>query len=129
MSNIPKWAQDLLINACIFLQNKEYKADLPIIIWRHGTNQLSSGNASKERIVITAGRNRTDQRLVLLHEYAHTLPETNHHDAAFWDIAWILYREFKVPIRYALNRERGYRKEAIKAYHRSKCNTIKRGIT
>ena len=72
------------------------------------------------RIVITAGTDRKDQKLVLLHELAHWLsPKNEGHGPAFWDKTWELFRRYNVPIRYAKKREGNYRKGAIAAYKRS----------
>lgn len=42
----PKWAQDLTVNAILFLQSKGLDAELPELHWRHGASQQSSGHAS-----------------------------------------------------------------------------------
>ena len=140
----PKWAQELLIDACIYLGID----DLPALDWRHGRRRCSSGRCyGKSRILVTAGTDRTDAKMVLLHELAHaaTPPEIREvklsgkwmrpdgtpwenptatqqvsHGDAFWDTAWRLYRWAKLPIRYCLQRETDYRKGAAVAYRRSK---------
>ena len=147
---IPNWAQNLTLEAILYLQAKGYKAELPDINWRHGSASYSSGHATnKEKITITAGKNRLDQKLVLLHEIAHTATDNEikywnierakkagwHfekepiepiiikqvcHTDKFWDTAWDLYRQFGLPIRYCLNREKGYRKGAVTAYRRNR---------
>jgi len=72
------------------------------------------------RIVITAGTDRKDQKLVLLHELAHWLSSRKeNHGPIFWDKAWELFRRYNVPIQYAKKRSGDYRKEAIAAYKRS----------
>ena len=71
-------------------------------------------------IIITAGTDHKDQKLVLLHELAHWLsPKNEGHGPAFWDKTWELFRRYNVPIRYAKKREGNYRKGAIAAYKRS----------
>lgn len=72
-------------------------------------------------ITITAGKSRVDQKLVLLHEIAHLIgsKEREGHSPRFWDIAWDLYRTFKVPINYAKKREYSYKQEAKAAYRRN----------
>ncbi len=73
----PQWAQELTISAILYLEAKGYKADLPILTWRHGSGQHSSGHASwnSRTITVTAGKLRVDQKLVLLHEITHTVTE------------------------------------------------------
>ena len=117
----PRWAQDLVLQVWL----DEGRDELPEIVWRRGgwRRILSAGNTwhDGQRITITAAPgNRIDQKLVLLHELAHVLTPGAHHGPGFWDKAWQLYRRYKVPIRYALRREQGYRKEAAVAYRRNR---------
>lgn len=118
---VPQWAQELTINALIHAGCD----DVPNITWRRCNRWDSSGvcNTTKREdgIVINAGRDRTDQKLVLLHELAHWIrPPKEHHSPEFWDLAWELFRWAKLPVRYCLQRERTYRKGAVLAYKRSK---------
>ena len=78
----------------------------------------SSGYATAFRIHVTAGTDRTDQKLVLLHELAHWLTPKDHHSPRFWDKAWELFRRYGVPLRYAKVREGNYRKGALVAASR-----------
>jgi predicted metal-dependent hydrolase len=133
---IPNWVNLLLEQVA-----KEYpRMILPNIIWRHYHNKYipskvvgqysrvknlseqSSGHCNYSKgITITAGRLRKDQKLVLLHELAHwILPAGENHSKDFWDLAFEIYRKFKVPMYYALNREKDYRKEAVMAYRRNR---------
>ena len=118
---MPMWAQDLVIEVAI----DEGRDDLPDVTWRHSkVNAWSSGttyNAAPRRIVVTAGKVRKDQKIVLLHELAHwLLPVSEHHGTTFWDKVWELFRRYEVPIMYAKTREGNYRKGAIAAYRRSR---------
>ena len=114
---MPKWAQDLVIQVCL----KYDKEDLPEIVWHQAEKLQSSGRAwyDKNKIVITAGHNRIDQKLVLLHELSHLLVR-GHHSAHFWDVAWELYRWARLPILATKKREGEYRKGALLAYSRSR---------
>lgn len=144
----PKTMQELILNAYLYLETKGYKVDLPEITWRKSSyHNLSSGHAhGKTHITVTAGSNRIDQKLVILHEIAHTVTEPKNgymntsekslkrfaftnikqgtkiiskqycHTDEFWKIAFDLYRHFKLPIRYCINREKNYRKNAINGY-------------
>lgn len=133
---IPNWVNDLVKQVV-----EEYrKPFLPLIVWRrsHGKKEwnakysmyekkekrrTSSGvtYCKENKIVITAGKLRKDQKLVLLHELAHwLLPDGEHHGKAFWDLAFELYRKYKVPMYYALNSEKNYRKGAALAYRRNR---------
>ena len=117
---IPQWAQELTLKALIHCTVD----DVPVIRWRRSQGQTSSGTCFRDKklgFVVTAGRNRTDAKLVLLHELAHWLrPAGECHGDAFWDLAWNLYRWAKLPVRYCLSREKNYRKGAVLAYKRSK---------
>lgn len=133
---IPNWASDLVNQV-----SAEYRKPLlPNVIWRRrhskkewnekyqmwekrNKSNYSSGTTYSEenKIVVTAGSSRKDQKLVLLHELAHWLmPADENHGKAFWDLAFDLYRKYKVPMYYALNREKNYRQEAKFAYRRNR---------
>ena len=138
MAKIPKWANELTGEVC-----KEYQHPFPEITWRrlHGKHypqenwngetlnihkpkpMWSSGHAypTKNRIVVSAGKSRKDQKIVLLHELVHLLvPNKEHHGERFWQMAWELYRKYKVPINYAKKREYSYRKMARKVFLKEK---------
>ena len=119
---IPQNIQELTINACIYLESKGYKFNMPDIRWRHGTSKYSSGTCYVgDHITITGGKLLIDRKMVLLHELAHwILPITEHHSEKFWDIAWDLYRRFKIPINHAKHREFKYKKTAIVSYRKNK---------
>lgn len=92
----------------------------PQIVWRKHRGKAglrsSSGlySGSLNRITIRAGSSREDQKLVLLHELAHHLaPAKAHHGAAFWRIAWSLYKRYRMTA-FALARELPYRVAASK---------------
>ena len=114
----PKWAQNLMLEALIYLESKGFKVSIPELKWRHGFNSGSYCPQSN-RIVVSAGK-RQGAKLTLLHEIAHSVTPGSHHNDCFWDITWDLYKYFKLPIRYCLKREGNYREGAIKAYKRSK---------
>lgn len=151
----PKTMQDLAINAYVYLESKGFKIELPELIWRKSSyHTLSSGHAQgKAKIVVTAGKDRLDQKLVVLHEIAHTVTESKivymdtsekgllkrfayttikpgskiiskryYHTDDFWQIAFDLYRQFRLPMRYCVNREKDYRKNAIKVYRANRSN-------
>lgn len=123
MARTPKWVTDLVTAVCL----DEHRAEEPEVCWRRARYRLSSGSYYKPtacrpaRVVVTAGRDRRDQKLVLLHELAHWLtPAGEHHSARFWDTAWRLYRRYRVSLRYALKHEGAYRTSAAAAYRRTK---------
>lgn len=119
----PKWAENLYLEALTYLESKGFNPPIAPLSWRHGSYNLSSGHCKWDGkgITITAGKNRLDQKLVLLHETAHLIGNKHeHHSPRFWDIAWDLYRTFKIPINYVKKREYSYKKEAIAAYKRNR---------
>lgn len=134
--NTPKWAQDLILDAMLYLESKGIQGELPDVKWRQShtawnfkanrpaLRKVSSGVCHTRHITIVQGKDRTDTKLVILHELAHwVLPDKGGHEGhtpKFWDIAWMLYREFKLPVRYCLTREQNYRKGAVVAYRKSK---------
>ncbi len=124
--NTPKWAQDLILDAILYIQSATpLTPELPDINWRHAKDRRnSSGICHPRNITIVKGSNRVDAKLVILHELAHwALPEGSGHEGhtpRFWDLAWQLFREFKLPIRHCKKRESEYRKGSLVAYHRSR---------
>ena len=123
MVDPPQWAQDLTLRVAL----DEDRDTLPAITWRRSRwSDMSSGHSKNEEdaITITAGKDRKDQKLVLLHELAHWLmPKNESHSPAFWDKTWQLFRRYGVPMRYARQREGAYRKGAVAAYHRQRRDT------
>ena len=123
---VPLWAQDLAIRVAV----DEGRDDLPDLRWRRSRGHtFSSGKAfyATGRVVITAGTDRRDQKLVVLHELAHWLLKEGH-TSRFWDKAWEFYRRYKVPILYAKQREGIYRKGALVAYRRSVKPELRQGV-
>mgnify|MGYP001575746520 CR=1 FL=1 len=134
----PNWAQDLILNAILYLQSKGFQCDLPVVKWYNAPKtrwgwrrdkptkrKSSTGICYRNYISIRYGTDRRDCKLVLLHELAHwALPlgsETHEgHTDRFWDLAFDLYREFGLPLRVCLKRERNYRKGSIRAYRKLK---------
>lgn len=125
--NTPRWAQDLTINAILYLHSSGRNAELPDIKWRRAQRLSSSGVTYPDHIRIVAGTSRIDCKMIILHELVHwifPLKSEGHiyghegHTPRFWDLAWELYRWAKLPVRYCLNREAEYRKGAVLAYRR-----------
>ena len=123
MINHPVWAQDLLLNALSWAEEKGYKAEIPNLVWRR-CNKFGSGGHARQVypvcITMNAGKDHTEQKIVLLHELAHILNPNEGHTAKFWDTAWELFRWAKLPIRVCKIREGNYKKGALLAYDRSK---------
>lgn len=104
MATPPAWATRLATKVA-----KEHASRRPPTIeWRQSrVKHYTSGRAwpGRDRIVITAGIDRRDQKLVLLHEMAHWLAGPNEdHGPEFWDLAYMLYTEHGV-YRLGLARE------------------------
>jgi hypothetical protein len=117
----PKWAQELSERALQYLGDKQHIIFIrPPIKWRHRPHYQSTGTCYEEFIVITAGTERKDCKLVLLHELAHWVHPEEHHSAAFWDTCLDLFQWAKLPVRYCKKREGEYMKGSIAAYHRAK---------
>lgn len=117
----PKWAIDLASKVA----QDEGRPQPPLVKWRRlkfWSPEHSSGTSytTENKIVITAGKSYKDQKLVLLHELAHWLCDTNeHHSDRFWDKAFGLYRRYNIPMKYALQREGNYKERAKQAYRRN----------
>ena len=147
MAAPPKWAQDLVLRVALdegredipeltwhrrsvryrprAPHMREWMTERPDLQARMDRQaaRLAEGSSGRawndgSRVHVTAGTDRTDQKLVLLHELAHWLTPKEHHSGRFWDTAWRLYRRYGVPIRYAKLREGAYRKGALVAASR-----------
>jgi hypothetical protein len=110
MADAPAWARALVLEVCA-----EAHAPTPRLAWRVRHRPTSSGVTRRHAssISVVAGTDQMDQRLTLLHELAHWLAPVGrrrrgrvaHHDRAFYDIAFALYRRHGVPAAFALSAE------------------------
>ncbi len=77
----------------------------------------SSGRAmlTRRRIAITAGTERDEQQIVLLHEIAHIVSDDHTHGDGFYRVAWSIYLRYlpNIPRKRLLQVEGSYRKEAL----------------
>lgn len=112
----PAWAAKLLADVwAAYAPN----TPVPTLRWRRRAGFGSSGRSwpRMRHIVVTAGRDRHDARIVLLHEVAHCLrglwPHGSRagHDDLYWVLAWLLYSRFRGPVRMqeVVLREDSYR--------------------
>jgi hypothetical protein len=115
----PAWAERIVKDVA-----RSRRRRPPPLRWRRVRKLRSAGSADVQPdrdasvVSIAAGRDSTDQRLVLCHELAHWLGSPDDgHTMAFWLRAWGLYRRYRVPIHYALAREGAY-EGAVQAYGR-----------
>jgi hypothetical protein len=107
MAEAPDWARALVLLVC-----SEADARLPRLSWRLRDRPTSSGvtRRSARSISLVAGSDPLDRRLTLLHELAHWLApappsrrsRARHHGAAFYAIAFPLYRRHGIPDAAAL---------------------------
>jgi len=118
-NKMPQWVQNLMIDALVYWESKGNQVSIPVVQVRHRSRFYSSGTTYTKinKIVLTLGKDRTDARLIVLHELAHTLATAmEHHSDLFWSIAWDLYKWAKLPMRYALSRESNYMKGSKRVY-------------
>ncbi len=126
--NPPKWAQEMTLKALLWWEAQGNKAPIFRLDWGRRSADYSSGVSwdREKKIFVRQGTSRLDARLVLLHEVAHQLQPrlkryaSRSHTSQFWSTAWALYRYFKLPIRYCLDREGDYKVGAVVAYHKGK---------
>jgi hypothetical protein len=107
MAEAPAWAHALVATVCA-----DASAASPRLGWRHRQRPTSSGVTRRRdgSISLVAGSDPLDQRLTLLHELAHWIAPTPprrrrriaHHDAAFYTVAFRLYRRHGIPDAAAL---------------------------
>lgn len=104
----PKWAVDLIEEI-----NKHERRKVYNLQWsRSRVHQHTSGKAWGFTVRVVAGSDRTDQRVVLLHEVAHVVAGCHHHhDREMYRVAWRLWRTYAktVPVKYIFDREGTYR--------------------
>lgn len=92
--NAPEWALTLRdkvweIEGCT-------KRPLPTFSWRPRKGLGSSGSTSYIdpcRIIIRAGTDLLEQRIIVVHELSHAVVAGVHNNE-FWDCAWRLYARF-----------------------------------
>jgi len=89
----PAWATVIIKEVC-----EEYNRNLPTMNWRQRAEYHTTGSTHYkiERIAITLGTDEQDHRLVLLHELAHYLNQSNRrgHTKEFWAIYESLIRKY-----------------------------------
>ncbi|HEY7525362.1 MAG TPA: hypothetical protein VIA82_00800 [Candidatus Limnocylindria bacterium] len=111
MAEAPAWARALVLAVCA-----EADTTLPRVTWRRADRPTSSGVTRRHAsaISVVAGTDPMDQRLTLLHELAHWLApvarhrghrRVAHHNRAFYDVAFALYRRHGVPDAFAVSAE------------------------
>jgi hypothetical protein len=94
---------------------KDYPKDFPEILCRRARGmRYSSGTyySAKNTIRLRLGRSPNDKKLILLHEFAHSLNRQESHSRRFWETAFDLYKKYGVDLRYARRREKRYKVEA-----------------
>lgn len=114
----PKWAEKIIGEVC-----DRHGIPQPVVIWRRRQANYSTGRAWHSyglgcwngRIVITAGKERADAKMTLLHELAHIIaPKGEHHSKEFYTIAFRLYRMYKLPMNKCKRREYAYKPRGAK---------------
>jgi hypothetical protein len=98
----PDWARAIVATVCA-----DASVAPPQVTWRRRSRPTSSGvtRRSDAAISVVAGSDELDQRLTLLHELAHWVGpaprrrrrRVAHHDAAFYALAFSLYRLHGIP--------------------------------
>jgi hypothetical protein len=96
-----------------------------MLAWRRRTGEHSTGVAKRDTGVVSVrgGSDALDQRLTLLHELAHWVApvsarrrrgRTQHHGAAFYAVAFDLYRRHGIPDADALRLESGRYRSSLR---------------
>lgn len=113
MADTPVWAERLLSEAW----QRHSLGQAPTLAWRKSKiATLSTGRYSpgKNHIVVTAGSDRIDQKVVLLHELAHALTPKHIHDKTFWTCFWMLVKwHGKLNLLAVMHRELRYKTTSI----------------
>ncbi len=84
----------------------------------------SSGRAWYDWISITAGNEKRETKIVLLHELAHVIRmqkrDDRSHGSAFYEVAWRLWRRHRCGFDNVIAREAHYKVECLKTAVRLK---------
>lgn len=115
----PTWVTQLVDEVCAAAA-----VPTPLLRWRRAARPTSTGVTRQwaGTVSVTAGTDALDQRVTLLHELAHWLGprarrrrgRVTHHDAAFFERAFELYRRHGIPDAEALEREGGRHPSALR---------------
>ena len=104
--NQPDWGTEM-IGQILLIKGR---TKLPRIKWIQRRRFSSSGVCYKDRIVICAGRDVGDAKMVLIHEMSHWLIRRgHHHDLKFWITAWELFYLFKDQLNWEATKNRSFR--------------------
>lgn len=114
MSNVPAWAEKIIRTVA-----SDHRKRLPVVTWQTWNRHGTAGSVTGDNIFIRSGRSFLKAKLTLCHELGHWITGDGHsHD--FWLKVWALYRQFRIPIGYALRDESHYRQGALVAYWESR---------
>lgn len=117
----PAWAFQVLQVEC-----QRAGVPVPSLLWRRapGVTVQTSGSTNLDRgIRMNVGSDTKYAKMVLLHEISHWIRNTRggerfSHDSEFWNIAFGLYRRYRMGL-YALEHEQSYKIGAIHAAQRA----------
>lgn len=142
----PLWAVELTNQVCTDYHRKSpnldwhQRRDRKYKRWQHGqtedggrylqrvtivqpAGQYTSGTTwPSGRVLVRAGTDAADAKLVLLHELAHHILNKTRsgrrqgHSIRFWRLAFQLYQRYGVDLDYAFSREKDYKVKATQAY-------------
>src|SRR3990172_4497778 len=89
-----------------------YPTDFPEIQCRRARGRRGSSGkyySDKNKICLSLGRSPNDRKVVMLHEFAHSLCRKESHSRRFWETAFDLFEKFGINMNYARRREKGYK--------------------
>jgi hypothetical protein len=107
---------------------EDYHIRPPAFHWRRRKERFSAGSCTLDGkvVTVTAGTDRTDSRITILHELAHLIllrkvrSYRGEHSEQFYGFLWPLFRRYHIPVRAALASEGNcHRKTVLATYKRS----------
>jgi hypothetical protein len=113
----PAWAQKLAAEVAA-----SHDKVPPSIVWVRRNRTESSGMAyvTLNKVVIQAGTDPLDLKLVVLHELAHCLlPNSEKHGPRFWDKAFELFQHYGLKPDHFIERSLAYKAGALAAAKRA----------
>lgn len=104
--------------------SKKNNIETPIIEARRierSYSGLQTTEGDRKKIIIRYSKNspKWEKKLIVLHELAHCMmPMMERHSDNFWEKAFELYKEYKLPIRKVMQNERYYRSNSENGYRK-----------
>jgi hypothetical protein len=126
----PRWARNLLKRIAA-----DYAVHEPALHWRNRRRPdwSSAGSCALDctTVTVTAGTDKMDSRITLVHEMAHQILlctkswYRGEHSAPFYAFLWTLFRRYRVSMRAALESEAEHHRKTVLSTYRNAGGRLK----